>query len=52
MKPQSERAIIQVAPVVRDLEKAINAYSTEPIVGIVIELGNNGKIPPPEQRLP
>jgi methylmalonyl-CoA/ethylmalonyl-CoA epimerase len=27
MKPQSERTIIQVAHVVRDLEKAINAYS-------------------------
>jgi hypothetical protein len=27
MKPQSERAIIQVAHVVRDLEKAIHAYS-------------------------
>jgi hypothetical protein len=25
---------------------------TEPTVGIVIELGNNGKIPPPELRLP
>jgi len=27
MKPQSERTIIQVAHVVRDLEKAISAYS-------------------------
>jgi hypothetical protein len=25
---------------------------TEPTLGIVIELGNNGKIPPPEMRLP
>jgi methylmalonyl-CoA/ethylmalonyl-CoA epimerase len=25
---------------------------TDPTVGIVIELGNNGKIPPPEFRLP
>jgi methylmalonyl-CoA/ethylmalonyl-CoA epimerase len=25
---------------------------TEPIVGIVIELGNNGTIPPPEFSLP
>jgi len=25
---------------------------TEPTVGIVIELGNNGKIPPPELRFP
>ena len=57
MKAQSERSIIQVAHVVRDLEKAISGYSrvfeVGPWdVGIVIELGNNGKIPPPELRLP
>jgi hypothetical protein len=25
---------------------------TEPVVGIVTEVGNNGRIPPPELRLP
>jgi catechol 2,3-dioxygenase-like lactoylglutathione lyase family enzyme len=25
---------------------------TEPVLGVIIELGNNGKIPPPERRLP